>query len=989
MAEFDKNCTILIRSDKTDLPSVAELQKKLEQSVDTIKADALEQAIVGTIEGEQYNKLLMTVIRFVMPSNHHRLKKLMQIYFEIVDKCKVDGTLKEEMILVCNALRNDLMSPNEYIRGSTLRLLCKVRYQKILEPLVEAILKNLAHRHSYVRRNAVMCVYSIVKSFGMEVIPHAAEEVEKLLLTESDLSTKRNAFLMLLHCDHERAISYVLAVQDAVSGLGDIFQLVLLELLRKVSRQNPSQKGTLLRIIVNLVNTAPPAVAYEGAGSLVALSASPVALKAASQAYVNLLVGQADNNVKLIVLDRLADILSKHRYVLEGFVMDILRALSCPSVDVRRKTLDIALQLVSPRTIEDVVGVLRKEIMRLIEMDQPVTTASMEYRRMLIRGIHASCSTFPDVAQSVMHLLMDFLGEADNTTSTEVVMFVRELVANYPSMRTTILQRVTESLPEIQQSRVLRVCLWVLSEYCGTDEALIISVLTNIYELVKPLPLVEEADKEVIEGSDNKRANPSKVQITMRTVVLEDGTYGTEEVYGTVEPSRDPEMSRKPSYIRQLLMGGDFLLAAMLCVTCAKLALRLRELPAYLLNRTTYVVGSILRFTRQHNAGASAESDTRITQCLKALLLIHAKDTIKLELARSEFLGGCKKALEKVLEIEAANSEWTVAPDTEDKCRGEPDDAIVFRQLRERRGAAVDVLDDESDVQTAIGAASGRSLGDESSVFQMRLAKVQQMTGLADPVYVEAFLQVHQFDLVVELFVINRTNETLQSVNVELSTHGDLKLVDRPASVTLAVGQSVTLKASIKVQSTETGIIFGYVTYDKKSAADKECLVLNELHIDLLDYIQRSWVGELAFRTMWSEFEWENKININTSITDVGVFLEHIMRHTNMTIVGKSSKPPPGIATSSPHTPGAEGKDPYLDTVSSMPALQKLTHNSSFFAINLYSRSIFGEDALANLSVERLLDGKLAGSVRIRSRTQGIALSLGDRITIVQRGLTR
>ena len=32
-------------------------------------------------------------------------------------------------------------------------------------------------------------------------------------------------------------------------------------------------------------------------------------------------------------------------------------------------------------------------------------------------------------------------------------------------------------------------------------------------------------------------------------------------------------------------------------------------------------------------------------------------------------------------------------------------------------------------------------------------------------------------------------------------------------------------------------------------------------------------------------------------------------------------------------------------------------------------------------------DSALAGSCRIRSRTQGIALSLGDRITIVQRGV--
>ena len=41
-----------------------------------------------------------------------------------------------------------------------------------------------------------------------------------------------------------------------------------------------------------------------------------------------------------------------------------------------------------------------------------------------------------------------------------------------------------------------------------------------------------------------------------------------------------------------------------------------------------------------------------------------------------------------------------------------------------------------------------------------------------------------------------------------------------------------------------------------------------------------------------------------------------------------------------------------------------------------------GEDALANLSVERTEAGTITGHVRIRSKTQGIALSLGDRITM-------
>lgn len=51
-----------------------------------------------------------------------------------------------------------------------------------------------------------------------------------------------------------------------------------------------------------------------------------------------------------------------------------------------------------------------------------------------------------------------------------------------------------------------------------------------------------------------------------------------------------------------------------------------------------------------------------------------------------------------------------------------------------------------------------------------------------------------------------------------------------------------------------------------------------------------------------------------------------------------------------------------------------------FLSANLYAKSIFGEDALANVSVEQLETGEITGYVRIRSKTQGIAISLGDKI---------
>jgi coatomer subunit beta len=105
------------------------------------------------------------------------------------------------MILVCNSLRNDLLHPNEYIRGRTLKLISRIQYKGILEPLQTALIENITHKHVYVRRNAVVCLYEIFLSSGDDLVSDVDEIMEKMLLSETDLSTKRNAFLLLFHAN--------------------------------------------------------------------------------------------------------------------------------------------------------------------------------------------------------------------------------------------------------------------------------------------------------------------------------------------------------------------------------------------------------------------------------------------------------------------------------------------------------------------------------------------------------------------------------------------------------------------------------------------------------------------------------------------------------------------------------------------------------------------------------------------------------------------
>ena len=73
-----------------------------------------------------------------------------------------------------------------------------------------------------------------------------------------------------------------------------------------------------------------------------------------------------------------------------------------------------------------------------------------------------------------------------------------------------------------------------------------------------------------------------------------------------------------------------------------------------------------------------------------------------------------------------------------------------------------------------------------------------QLTGFSDPVYAEAYVTMHQYDIVMDVTVVNRTKEVQQNLCLELATMGDLKLVGRP-QIHLGAGETKHVRANITV----------------------------------------------------------------------------------------------------------------------------------------------------------------------------------------------
>lgn len=946
---MEQSCYTLINF-PTDSEPLNELQMKqdLEKGDIRTKTDALKKTICMILNGEKMPGLLMTIIRFILPLQDHTLKKLLLIFWEIVPKTSPDGKLLHEMILVCDAYRKDLQHPNEFIRGSTLRFLCKLKEPELLEPLMPAIRACLEHRHSYVRRNAVLAIYTIYRNFDF-LIPDAPELIANFLEGEQDMSCKRNAFMMLIHADQERALNYLSSCIDQVHSFGDILQLVIVELIYKVCHANPAERSRFIRCIYNLLNSSSPAVRYEAAGTLVTLSSAPTAIKAAASCYIELIVKESDNNVKLIVLDRLIALkdIPAHERVLQELVMDILRVLASPDLEVRRKTLNLALDLVSSRNIEEMVLVLKKEVVKTHNTVEHEDTG--KYRQLLVRTLHQCCVKFPDVSNTVIPLLMEFLSDTNELAAVDVLIFVREAVQRFEQLRSIIVSRLLEVFSTIKSVRVHRAALWILGEYANSVED-IQSMMTQIRQSLGEIPIV---DDELRKASGEVRDDKDEMmQQNVQKLVTADGTYATQSAFSTATVGNKTE-ERPP--LRQYFIDGDFYIATALATCLTKLSLRFISLITDPQHQNSFIAEAMLIMTTIIRLGKSDLAKKNITDddldrvafCLKVL---SDRSPLMIEI----FNVDCRKTLAAML-LARHQEEQEVLKAKEVKGTSvQADDPITFMQLANKSdlGGTENLFD--LSLSQAVGAPKKDSFDPKSN----KLNKITQLTGFSDPVYAEAYVHVNQYDIVLDVLIVNQTADTLQNCTLELATLGDLKLVEKPSPVLLGPHDFCNIKANVKVASTENGIIFGNIVYDVSgSTSDRNVVVLNDIHIDIMDYIVPAVCTDNEFRQMWAEFEWENKVSVNTNLTDLYEYLQHLVKSTNMRCL----------------TPE-----------------KALAGDCGFMAANLYARSIFGEDALANLSIEKQIGSlTVTGHIRIRAKSQGMALSLGDKINLTQKSSCR
>ncbi len=125
---------------------------------------------------------------------------------------------------------------------------------------------------------------------------------------------------------------------------------------------------------------------------------------------------------------------------------------------------------------------------------------------MLIQSIHVCSVRYSHVAASVVHGLMEFLGESNNPAAVDVIAFVRyvglsftiasemkltfllrEVVEKFPDLRKTITDKVTLTFVDIKSGKVYRGTLWIVGEYCDAPAGMLYFTFHLVQQAITPI----------------------------------------------------------------------------------------------------------------------------------------------------------------------------------------------------------------------------------------------------------------------------------------------------------------------------------------------------------------------------------------------------------------------------------------------------------------------------------------------------------------------
>ena len=955
----EKPCYLYI--DEEPLSSYRDVLKKISSKVIPDKQDALKTVLGSMVNDDNYPEdLMINVIHHLTIVDDIKIKKMLFLFWEVIDKHKPDGTMKDEIILLCNGIRKDLDSPNEYIRGRTLRLLTKLPYKEILENVKAAVFDNIKHVHPYVRSNAIMCVLSFIDNFGVDIVPDSLpDDLKEIILKDTDTATRRNAYVLYSRISPMESLSLTQEIMEnnEISELGDLFALCIVENLRKLNKIFPQKSSNFIHLLLELSVHKSHSVLFEIGSLLLEISSNPNVVSSAVNILCSLLHEERDNNTLIIILKKLYNIKNRHGEILQEQILTFANLINLNyAVELRNLSFKLIDELITESTITQVFDKFMNIFTQLNSVNESEFT--IELKSSMLKCMLKNIIKFPKIDKMYILFVLE-----KNITFKKDKLFVYSQISTIKQLFTLynksedensililneMLKKIIKLFEEIDQYEIMETCIWILANYSKDVPLLQQSfdlILKNLgdlnFEFLEEELTLEKMDSDIINNDSAKRT-------VTKTVILPDGTYGTvTEILDVKEIKKQKEFK----YLRKFILETSFYFSANLVSALTNIIFKMNKLKfdkfkIYYFN-TLNIICAILKMNSKL-IYKDPDNTNHIKMCLKFLLSNNNTIYDEWNSYMQKYEKQLKLAQDQTkLEQELSNIK------SKDFKNNQPDDFISFRHCKIYDPDNPDLGEDESDmnlinkqnVEINDELFNTNSSSRESDNKKRRFVEV--LSGTEDPLFVEAEVNIYTYDLSIEFTIKNKSKNALQNVSLQLFVPKEFSIIEKPPIFTLEPNETVHVRSSVKFTKTINAYIFGQISFNNFKG-ENSFMHLSGLFIELLSTYKEN-ISDLDFRKNWSDYTWEHNVMIVSRKKKFSECVNELIKGLNMTLV-------------SPKT------------------IEMINDEFPFMVCNLYAKTKLGENALVNLSVERSKDNKIIGSCFIRSKTKDFMTGLGEKI---------
>jgi hypothetical protein len=195
-------------------------------------------------------------------------------------------------------------------------------------------------------------------------------------------------------------------------------------------------------------------------------------------------------------------------------------------------------------------------------------------------------------------------------------MIIKDIMSTYGNYSKDYAQVILKNFDDINNAEILQSCIWLLSEFAKDIET-----QTSVFDII--MKNIGDLNLELVENKKSSSDKPQEKKVITKTVILSDGTYGTQTV--EIDANEYSRQKENMKYLRTFILETNFFFSTNLVEALTRILINISEndkenqyFPRYYVNTIEIIIA--ITDIKSDKIYKDPDNISRINICLNSLI---------------------------------------------------------------------------------------------------------------------------------------------------------------------------------------------------------------------------------------------------------------------------------------------------------------------------------------------------------------------------------